>query len=104
MTKKKETKKELKEVSRKEINGAIIITYEDGSVKIIPAPIVLSAEDEICIEVQEGLQAAVFDGDTIVNLEQGDQMVIRKSSQVTRLVRLKQISFLENLSTMLNLT
>ena len=45
MAKKKETKKELKEVSRKEINGAIIITYEDGSVKIIPAPIVLSAEE-----------------------------------------------------------
>ena len=45
MTKKKETKKELKEVSRKEINGAIIITYEDGSVKIIPAPIMLSAEE-----------------------------------------------------------
>ena len=36
MAKKKETKKvELKEVSRKEINGAIIITYEDGSVKIL---------------------------------------------------------------------
>ncbi len=45
MAKKKETKKELKEVSRKEINGAIIITYEDGSVKIIPTPIVLSAEE-----------------------------------------------------------
>lgn len=46
MAKKKETKKvELKEVSRKEINGAIIITYEDGSVKIIPAPILLSAEE-----------------------------------------------------------
>lgn len=46
MAKKKETKKvELKEVSCKEINGAIIITYEDGSVKIIPAPIMLSAEE-----------------------------------------------------------
>lgn len=45
MAKKKETKKELKEVSRKEINGATIITYEDGSVKIIPAPIMLSAEE-----------------------------------------------------------
>lgn len=46
MAKNKETKKvELKEVSRKEINGAIIITYEDGSVKIIPAPIMLSAEE-----------------------------------------------------------
>ena len=44
MAKKKETKKvELKEVSRVEINGNIIITYEDGSVKIIPAPIMLTA-------------------------------------------------------------
>lgn len=43
MAKKKEV--ELKEVSRTEINGAIIIKYEDGSVKIIPAPIRLSAEE-----------------------------------------------------------
>ena len=44
MTKKKK-EVELKEVSRTEINGAIIIKYEDGSVKIIPAPIMLSAEE-----------------------------------------------------------
>ena len=45
MAKKKETKKvELKEVSRVEINGNIIISYEDGSVKIIPAPIMLTAD------------------------------------------------------------
>lgn len=45
MAKRKETKKvELKEVSRVEINGNIIITYEDGSVKIIPAPIMLTAD------------------------------------------------------------
>lgn len=46
MAKKKETNKkvELKEVSRVEINGNIIITYEDGSVKIIPAPIMLTAD------------------------------------------------------------
>lgn len=45
MAKKKETKKvELKEVSRVEINGNIIITYEDGSVKIIPAPTMLTAD------------------------------------------------------------
>ena len=41
---KKKKEVELKEVSRTEINGAIIIKYEDGSVKIIPAPIMLSAE------------------------------------------------------------
>ena len=42
---KKKKEVELKEVSRTEINGAIIIRYEDGSVKIIPAPIMLSAEE-----------------------------------------------------------
>ena len=44
MTKKKK-EVELKEVSRTEINGTIIIKYEDGSVKVIPAPITLSAEE-----------------------------------------------------------
>ena len=42
---KKKKEVELKEVSRTEINGAIIIKYEDGSVKIILAPIMLSAEE-----------------------------------------------------------
>lgn len=42
---KKKKEVELKEVSRTEINGAIIIKYEDGSVKIIPATIMLSAEE-----------------------------------------------------------
>ena len=42
---KKKKEVELKEVSRTEINGTIIIKYEDGSVKIIPAPIMLSAEE-----------------------------------------------------------
>lgn len=42
---KKKKEAELKEVSRTEINGAIIIKYEDGSVKIIPASIMLSAEE-----------------------------------------------------------
>ena len=42
---KKKKEVELKEVSRTEVNGTIIIKYEDGSIKIIPAPITLSAED-----------------------------------------------------------
>lgn len=42
---KKKKEVELKEVSRTEINGAIIIKYEDGSVKIIPDPIMLSAKE-----------------------------------------------------------
>lgn len=42
---KKKKEVEPKEVSRTKINGVIIIKYEDGSVKIIPAPIMLSAEE-----------------------------------------------------------
>ena len=42
---KKKKEVELKEVSRTEANGTIIIKYEDGSVKIIPAPIALTAEE-----------------------------------------------------------
>ena len=42
MAKKKATKKE---VSRKEINGNIIITFDDGSIQIIPAAIDLTAEE-----------------------------------------------------------
>lgn len=44
MAKKNAKAQELKEVSRTEINGVTIITFEDGSVKIIPAPICLTAE------------------------------------------------------------
>lgn len=42
---KKKKEVELKEVSRTEVNGTIIIKYEDGSIKIIPTPIVLTAEE-----------------------------------------------------------
>lgn len=42
----KKSKKEVKkqEVSRIEVNGNIIITFDDGSVQIIPAPINLTKE------------------------------------------------------------
>ena len=42
---KKKKEVELKEVSRTEVNGTIIIKYEDDSIKIIPAPIALTAEE-----------------------------------------------------------
>ena len=42
---KKKKEVELKEVSRTEVNGTIIIKYEDGSIKIIPVPIALTAEE-----------------------------------------------------------
>ena len=45
MAKKKAAKKELEIVSEEVINGAKIITYEDGSVDVIPAPIHFTAEE-----------------------------------------------------------
>ena len=42
---KKKKEVELKEVSITEVNGTIIIKYEDGSIKIVPAPIALTAEE-----------------------------------------------------------
>lgn len=62
--------------------------------------IVLSAEDRIEIEVlgheQEG-QSAVFDGDTFVHLNVGDRLRIERSETETILVKLKAVSFLDNL-------
>ena len=34
-----------KEVNRTEVNGNVIITFDDGSIQIIPAPINLTAEE-----------------------------------------------------------
>lgn len=51
--KKKEVKKE--EVSRKEINGLVFVTYDDGSVEITMAPITLTKEqvEDIFGETEE---------------------------------------------------
>ena len=38
-----------------------------------------------------------FDGDTQVRLKTGDRVRIEKSETVTMLIRLKKVSFLENL-------
>ena len=58
----------------------------------------LEPEDEVRIEVYGDGQVAAFDGDTFVELGEGDQLVIRRSAIVTPMIRLKQISFMQNLS------
>ena len=74
MAKKKETKKvELKEVSRVEINGNIIITYEDGSVKIIPAPIMLTADQASEIFGSEDEEEEESDDDEDEEDEEDDE-------------------------------
>lgn len=62
--------------------------------------IVLSSDDRIRVEMmgQEGVcHAAVFDGDTVAELYPGDFIEIRRSEIRTTLVKLKNISFLDNL-------
>lgn len=44
----------------------------------------------------------VFDGDTSVHLDVGDTVEIRKSSKVTRLLKINNISFLEVLRKKMN--
>ncbi len=67
--------------------------------------IVLSSEDRIEIEIlgndEEG-QAAVFDGDTSVHLRVGDRLMAERSETETVLVKLKDISFLDNLRSKLS--
>ena len=63
--------------------------------------IVLSAEDEVMIEVGKGrgnqteTASVSFDGEHNVEVHTGDRIVIRKSENTTKLVKLSSVSFLE---------
>ena len=70
---KKKKEVELKEVSRTEINGAIIIKYEDGSVKIIPAPITLTAEEAEDLFGSESEEEEEEEGEEEEEEEEGEE-------------------------------
>lgn len=63
--------------------------------------IVLSAEDEIVLEVGEGREGDVeeasvsFDGEHNISVKTGDKIVIKKAQDVTKLLKLSKDSFLE---------
>lgn len=63
--------------------------------------IVLSAEDEIVLEVGEGRDGDVeeasvsFDGEHNISMTTGDRIVIKKAQDVTKLLKLSKDSFLE---------
>lgn len=62
--------------------------------------IVLSADDRIEVRImgRKGTcQAAVFDGDTVTELYSGDSIEICRSQVKTILVKLRNVSFLDNL-------
>lgn len=60
--------------------------------------IVLAPEDTVRIDFVNGGQVAAFDGDTFIELEKGDSIRIKRSEMHTIMVKLKQISFMQNLS------
>lgn len=63
--------------------------------------IVFSGEDRIRIQIGEGRRGGVdeacvtFDGDTCVHMKTGDYVEIQKSTEVTRILKINQVSFLE---------
>lgn len=65
--------------------------------------IVLSSEDEIVLEVGQGRDGKrqeaglSFDGDKNITVQTGDRIVIRKAEEVTKLMKLNKVSFLETL-------
>lgn len=60
--------------------------------------IVLAPEDRVQIRVENSGQVVSFDGDTSMELEAGDRISITSGRVETVMVKLKQISFMQNLS------
>lgn len=65
--------------------------------------IIFSGEDRIRIQIGEGRHGGpdearvAFDGDACVSVQTGDYVEIRKSREVTRILKINQVSFLETL-------
>ncbi len=63
--------------------------------------IVFSSRDRIRIRIGEGRRGGLdeacvtFDGDTCVRMRTGDYVEIQKSTEVTRIMKINQVSFLE---------
>lgn len=63
--------------------------------------IVLSGEDHIRIAIGEGRRegsdeaCVTFDGDTCFQMRSGDYVEIERSTEVTRIIKISQVSFLE---------
>lgn len=65
--------------------------------------IVLSAEDEIVVEIGESRDGEIeeagisFDGDRNIKVHTGDKIFIQKAKDTTKLLKLSKVSFLETL-------
>ena len=86
-----------------EPTASIVVITPICSHALNASSIVLSADDEIMIEIipdREGNSQTVglsFDGEINMELKTGDRLVIRKSQAETELLKLSDISFLERM-------
>ncbi|MEE1314700.1 MAG: NAD(+)/NADH kinase [Faecalimonas sp.] len=88
-----------------EPTASLIVITPICSHALNTSSIVLSAEDEIVIEIGEGRDGEregaeiSFDGDHHMEAYTGDRLLIQKASETTRLLKLSKVSFLETLRT-----
>lgn len=86
-----------------EPTASLIVLTPICSHALNTSSIILSVEDEICIELgsrREGVyeEAVIaFDGTDISRIHTGERIVIRKAEETTKLMKLNRISFLETL-------
>ena len=84
-----------------EPTASIVVLTPICSHALNTSSIVLSADDEIMIEVMPDREGQVqtvglsFDGERNMELQTGDRVVIRKSKAETELLKLSKVSFLE---------
>ena len=86
-----------------EPTAAMIVITPICSHALNTRSVVLSAEDEIVIEIGRGRHGmteevfVTFDGADKVNLVTGEKVTIQKSEATTKILKLSQVSFLETL-------
>ena len=86
-----------------EPTASLIVITPICSHALNTSSIVLSAEDEIVIEIGEGKHSTVeeacagFDGADTVTVVTGDRVTIRRSCASARIIKLSKVSFLETL-------
>ena len=61
-------------------------------------PVVLSDSSRIEILIESENEMVAYDGDSVVELEKGDIVTVRKANELTTLIKLRKSSFLETLS------
>ena len=86
-----------------EPTASMIVITPICSHSLNTSSIVLSAEDEIILEVALGRDGNIeeagisFDGERNIEVRTGDKIIIRKAEEKTKLFKLSKVSFLETL-------